>query len=104
MLPVFRALATLRGLRGTPFNVFGYTAERCRERALIADYETMIEELLTNLAPGNHDAAVELASIPKHIRGFGHIKERHLAEAKAREGELLSAFRSPLSDQKNAAG
>ncbi len=103
LLPAFKVLAKLRGLRGTPFDIFGYTAERRQERALIADYEAMIEELLASLTRQNHDAAVELASIPEHIRGFGHIKERHLAEAKARQGELLSAFRAPPPAQKSAA-
>jgi indolepyruvate ferredoxin oxidoreductase len=55
----------------------------------------LIDELLAGLTPENHALAVELASIPEHIRGFGHIKERHLAEAKAREAQLLADFRNP---------
>jgi hypothetical protein len=57
-----------------------------RLRALIA-------ELLAALAPHNHRLAVELAQIPEHIRGYGHVKERHLKAAKAKEAELLDAFR-----------
>ncbi len=48
---VFRGLAALKPLRGTMFDVFGYSQERRTERKLIADYETMIEEILTNLSP-----------------------------------------------------
>jgi len=35
-----------------------------------------------------------LASIPEHIRGFGHVKERHLNAAKQKEAELVAAFRA----------
>ncbi len=103
MYSVFKALAKLRGVRGTPFDIFGYTAERRQERALIADYETLVEELLAKLSPENHDVAVELASMPERIRGFGHIKERHLAEAKMHQSELLNSFRAPPPAQKDAA-
>ncbi len=95
MMKAFAALAKLRALRGTRFDVFGYSAERKREVRLIADYEALVEELLGRLSPDNHALAVELASIPEHIRGYGHVKDAHLAEAKAREAELLAALRRP---------
>ena len=95
MLSAFKVLARLRRLRGTPFDPFGRTAERRAERRLIEKYEALIDELLSGLSPETHALAVELASIPEHIRGYGHIKERHMAEAKARETELLAAFRHP---------
>jgi indolepyruvate ferredoxin oxidoreductase len=94
MLKAFRALARLRRLRGTPLDVFGRTAERRRERALIGEYEALIDEVLAKLAPYNHALAVELASIPEQIRGYGHVKERHLAVAKQREATLLEQFRA----------
>jgi indolepyruvate ferredoxin oxidoreductase len=93
MLPAFRVLAKLRGLRGTALDVFGKTEERKRERALIREYERLVDELLASLSPHNYETAVALASIPEHIRGYGHVKERHLAEAKKREAELLARFR-----------
>ncbi|MGE5739730.1 MAG: DUF6537 domain-containing protein, partial [Betaproteobacteria bacterium] len=93
MLSAFRVLAKLRGLRGTPLDVFGRTDERKRERALIGAYEKLVEELCAGLEPKNYEVAVELASIPEHIRGYGHVKERHLKEAKAREAALLDRFR-----------
>src|SRR5262249_3333861 len=40
MLRLLGILARLKGLRGTPFDMFGYSAERREERRLIADYET----------------------------------------------------------------
>ena len=95
MFGAFGLLAKLKRLRGTPLDVFGYTAERRRERQLIADYEKLMDELLPNLSAAGYDTAVELASIPEQIRGFGHVKERHLAHAKKREADLLDAFRNP---------
>jgi indolepyruvate ferredoxin oxidoreductase len=94
MFGVFRMLARLKGLRGTPFDIFGYTAERRTERKLIADYEAMLDEVLAKLTPDNHHVAVGLAAIPEKIRGFGHIKMRHLVAAKADEAALLEQFRA----------
>ena len=94
MLPAFRVLAKFRFLRGTPFDIFGYSEERRTERKLIADYETLIGELMGKLAPENHALAVGLANIPEKIRGFGHVKARHLVAAKADEAALLEQFRS----------
>ncbi|HET8726062.1 MAG TPA: DUF6537 domain-containing protein, partial [Alphaproteobacteria bacterium] len=95
MLKAFGLLARMKRLRGTRFDPFGRTAERRRERQLIADYFAEIEEILAGLTPENHHLAVEIARIPELIRGFGHVKEEHLAKAKAREAELLQAFRNP---------
>ncbi|MEP7184070.1 MAG: indolepyruvate ferredoxin oxidoreductase family protein, partial [Betaproteobacteria bacterium] len=94
MMGAFGVLAKLRRFRGTAFDVFGRTAERKTERALPGEYETLVAELLAALTPHNHALAVELAQIPEHIRGYGHVKERHLKAAKAKEAELLAAFRA----------
>jgi indolepyruvate ferredoxin oxidoreductase len=91
----FKLLAKLRGLRGTAFDVFGYTAERKGERQLIVDYVRTIDELLAALDHDNHALAVEIASIPEQIRGYGHVKERHLAAAMTRQQQLLQAWRQP---------
>jgi indolepyruvate ferredoxin oxidoreductase len=92
MLKVFTALAKLKFLRGTAFDPFGYTAERQMERRLIADYETLLGEIIEQLTPNNHRVAVELAMIPEKIRGFGPVKQRHLAAAKAEEAALREQF------------
>ena len=83
MLTAMRGLARLKGLRGTPFDPFGYSAERRRERALITDYEAVVAELAAGLDHDNHALAVEIASAPERIRGYGHVKERHLAAVMA---------------------
>ena len=95
MLPVFRTLAKWRRFRGGALDVFGRSAERKAERALIGQYEALVDELLAKLAPANYELAVALASVPEHIRGYGHVKERHLRDAKAREAALLERFRGP---------
>jgi len=94
MMPIFRVLAKMRRLRGSPLDVFGRTAERRMERQLIADYEKLIDEILTRVNAGNYELAVALASVPEHIRGYGHVKLRHLADAKPREAALLERFRA----------
>ncbi len=97
MLPAFRMLAKLRFLRGGVLDIFGYSAERRGERELIEDYERTIERLLGSLDAGNLALAVEIASIPEHIRGYGHVKEAHLHKAKAREASLLASWDNPRS-------
>ncbi len=101
VMTVFRVLARLKGLRGTPFDIFGYTAERRMERRLIGEYEAVIEELLAGLNPGNHALATEIAGLPMRIRGFGHVKERNRQAAKECEAQLLADFRG--GDVKAAA-
>jgi indolepyruvate ferredoxin oxidoreductase len=93
MMKAFSVLAKLRRLRGTPLDPFGHTHERRTERQLVRDFEARIEEIVSALKPENHTAAIGLANIPQKIRGFGHIKERNLAAAKAEEAALLTQFR-----------
>ncbi|HEY9540419.1 MAG TPA: DUF6537 domain-containing protein, partial [Luteimonas sp.] len=92
----FGLLARLRGLRGGALDVFGYTTERRMERRLIDDYERTVGGLLDALDGGNVDLAAEIAAIPEHVRGYGHVKETHLHKAKAREAELLAQWNNPL--------
>jgi len=94
LLPFFRVLMRLKFLRGTAFDPFGYGAERKAERRLIADYEATLTEVLEKLNGDNHHLAVGIAAIPEKIRGFGHVKLRNLAAAKADEAALLDQLRS----------
>jgi indolepyruvate ferredoxin oxidoreductase len=95
MFTAFRILAKLRFLRGTALDLFGGTEERRTERQLIADYEKTVDALLAKLTPDNHALAVQIASIPEEIRGYGHVKARHLDAARARQAKLLEAWRTP---------
>jgi indolepyruvate ferredoxin oxidoreductase len=89
---VFEILRRLKGLRGTVLDMFGYTAERRRERQLIEDYETLTRTLIDGLTPENHSVAIELAELAWEIRGFGHVKEGTIENVKRREQELLAEF------------
>jgi indolepyruvate ferredoxin oxidoreductase len=81
--------ARLKGLRGTWLDVFGRTAERRHDRAILAEYEELMTELCDRLTPQSHAVAVELAALPDAIRGFGHIRARHIEQAERRRQELI---------------
>nr|WP_221210577.1 indolepyruvate ferredoxin oxidoreductase family protein [Variovorax sp. Sphag1AA] len=107
IVPVFRALTKLRFLRGTPLDMFGYTQERRMERSLVAQYEKNIDAALSVLEvtrdPLHHDCAVALASLPEHIRGYGHVREQHVEKARERERELLETLQRRVIPLKSAA-
>ncbi len=92
MLTAMRFLARLKGLRGTALDPFGRTAERRTERALIEEYEQTVEKLLGGLARDNVALALEIASLPETIRGYGHIKAKSVAEARKKQAELLARW------------
>ena len=102
MRKAFGVLARFKGLRGSALDPFGYSQERKTERALIGEYRACIDELLTGLSIENLALAVEIASIPEDIRGYGHVKERHLSSARAKWDALMARWRSPAAQQKVA--
>ena len=93
MLRPLGILARLKGLRGTPLDIFGYSAERRMERGLIKQYEADMKEVLAAVTPETRDAAVALAALPLDIRGFGPVKDANAEKAAKRREELLTAFR-----------
>jgi indolepyruvate ferredoxin oxidoreductase len=95
MLPLFKLLAGLRGLRGTAFDVFGYSADRRLERELIAAYEKDVAAVLGSLSPVTLDTAIELLSLPDRIRGYGPVKEKAARDAQARHGQLVADLANP---------
>lgn len=103
MFKAFGVLARLRFLRGTALDPFGRTAERRMERQLIRDYEALVDELLGRLDADNRDLAVELASLPEHIRGFGHVKQRHVEQVRQREEALRARLRGQAPQLKAVA-
>ena len=94
IFPVFRLLAGLKVLRGTAFDPFGWTKERRLERRLIAEYETLLKEVVARLSGENHHLAIGLVAAADKIRGFGPVKLRNVEIAKADEAALLDQFRS----------
>ena len=93
MRTAFKVLASLKGLRGGAFDIFGRTEERKAERALIGEYRATIEEVLRTLNVANHGAAVEIARIPEQIKGFGHVKARNLKTAREVWSRAMVAWR-----------
>jgi indolepyruvate ferredoxin oxidoreductase len=100
---VFKLLARMKGLRGTAFDIFGYTEERREERALIVQYQETLDMMLAKLSANNLDAAVAVASVPEEIRGYGHVKAQHIKRAMANRDELLNAFKAPVTEIKVAS-
>ncbi len=101
MMSALRLLAPLKRLRGSALDVFSYTKERRLERQLRDDYGALIAEVVAGLSAGNHDIAVQIASVPEQIRGYGHVKLANLALARARWKDLLDRFhgRAPPAAQ-----
>jgi indolepyruvate ferredoxin oxidoreductase len=93
VFPFFRVIRRFVRLRGSPFDPFGWTTHRRWERRLVAEYEALVAELLDGLAAESLPVAVELASLPEHVRGFDDVKERQHQAAQAKQAELLAAFR-----------
>jgi indolepyruvate ferredoxin oxidoreductase len=97
MLRSFKVLSKLRFLRGTFLDVFGYTEERRTERALIGEYLLAMEEVSLSFSSERQALALEIARIPDKIKGYGHVKERHLKVARLQWDGLMLAWRTPAS-------
>jgi indolepyruvate ferredoxin oxidoreductase len=102
IMTAFKWLARMKGLRGSALDIFGRTEERRQERALIQQYFDLIDEFERSLDAGNLAAAIELASLPDDIRGFGHIKEHAMKTVAQRREQLLTQYRNPGSLNKAA--
>ncbi len=96
LMQAFRALAAQGRLRGTAFDVFGRTAARREERQLIDDFRAALEAVMARLAalpsPATVDAGIAIARIPEQIRGYGHIKDASIADARIRWKKLIEAL------------
>lgn len=100
MMPVFKTLAKLRGLRGTWLDPFRWSAERALEQRLLQQYEQDVERILAELHAGNLDLAVQIATLPESVRGYGHVKERQAEqadEARRQKWLLWSVAQEPTS-------
>jgi indolepyruvate ferredoxin oxidoreductase len=103
VMSLFKLLARMKGLRGGALDVFGRTAERRTERALIGEYERTVETLLAALSAQNHGLAVQIASVPEEIRGYGHIKQKSIDAARAKSDQLLARYRAGGAEERAAA-
>ncbi|MNX85949.1 2-oxoacid ferredoxin oxidoreductase [compost metagenome] len=91
----FKLLAPMKRVRGSWLDVFGKTEERRMERQLAADYLALADEFSRTLTSANRDAALDLATLPDSIRGYGHVKEKSVAAARERQAGLLERYRHP---------
>ncbi|MEM1299911.1 MAG: DUF6537 domain-containing protein, partial [Pseudomonadota bacterium] len=103
MFRALKVLASLKGLRGTPLDIFGYTAERRSERAAPKAYSKVVNELIEGLDARNIALAAEIARLPLKIRGFGHVKEANAEAAAEEQAVLLAKFRDPSTPTAQAA-
>ncbi len=94
MMKAFGVLAGLKRLRGTPLDLFGYTAERRHERALLAGYEGDLDLIASLLAPGRIAEAQALAAVPQAIRGFGYVKAANASRAEGERKRLIERLKA----------
>ncbi|MCY1554568.1 hypothetical protein D9M68_911480 [compost metagenome] len=85
----------MRRLRGTPLDLFGFSHDRKLERLLIAEYEALLDQVLTGFSGQNAKQASQLLGLYDQVRGYGPVKAEAAAKARARAAELLSAYTSP---------
>ncbi len=97
MRRMFRWLARLKWLRGTRWDLFGRSPERRKERALIETYERDVAELLAQLSFPRLSLAVEIASLPEHVRGYGHVKESSIEKVEKERERLLAQWHEPVA-------
>ncbi len=102
IMPVFRVLATLKPLRGTPLDIFGYGAERRRERALIATYEHGLDLIAAKLTADNYACAIALAALPDKVRGYGPVKMKAIDQFEREWQPLQERLLHPAPDTKPA--
>jgi indolepyruvate ferredoxin oxidoreductase len=88
LLPAFRLLAKLKGLRGTPFDPLGWQADRKLERALIGEYRDVIRKVAAKVTPASLHTAVEIAAAADLVAGYGPVKEQGVEAFRARVAEL----------------
>ena len=103
MFKALKLLARMKGLRGTPLDPFGYTAERRMERRLVRDYERRIDEIIEAMDASRHGLAAEIAALPLKIRGFGHVKAANAAAVAEETDALMARLRAPGAPTAQAA-
>jgi indolepyruvate ferredoxin oxidoreductase len=95
MFNAFSLLAKLKWVRGTGLDVFGHTEERRMERQLITDYEALVADMVGTVNASNYAVALKLVSLPEQLRGFGHVKEKHLKLMNAQWSVLRQEYSNP---------
>ena len=102
VMTAFRWLARLRRLRGRALDPFGRTEERRAERRLVPEYESTLAGIVSRLGAANHALAVQVASVPEQIRGFGHVKAKSLQAAREARAQLLGRLEQATQNSRPA--
>ena len=97
MFSAFKLLAKLKGLRGTVFDIFGYSQERKMEVKLIAELNETIDQLLVTLNTKNRQLAIEIIQLYQDVRGYGHVKEKNYQQYRMRLNQQLTRYQEPTS-------
>ncbi len=95
MMPAFKVLARLKGLRGTALDIFGYSEERRMERELIREYRDAVLAALPALGLSDEGdrLILALARLPEKIRGFGHVKAINVEKSREEEARLVASLK-----------
>jgi len=88
--PAFKMLRSMRRLRGSALDVFGYAEVRRVERRLIGEYREMLDAVLAKLGPDTHDLVVAIAELPDQVRGYEEIKLESVKRFRDQAGALLA--------------
>jgi indolepyruvate ferredoxin oxidoreductase len=104
IIGLFPLLSSLRFLRGSFIDPFGWTEERKRERQWRDDYEHLVNHVIKHVKAKNFEKAVELLSVPQEIKGFGHVREKAMTEAEAALRQLTREFDALAADKTSASG
>ena len=92
LLRAFGLMSKLRGLRGTALDPFRNSAEARLGRQILADYEADIEFALAHWSDDKAGSISALLAQPDQIRGYGHIRERHVNAVNLKRAELRAAI------------
>ncbi len=90
MMPVFKLLAGVKGIRNTWLDPFRYARERRMNLRLLAEYEQLLDGMADRLSAQTLDVCVELAALPMSVRGYGPVKEAAAKRADLQRQELLA--------------
>jgi indolepyruvate ferredoxin oxidoreductase len=95
----YKWLAKAKALRGSPLDIFGYTAERRDERSAIGEFEALMRQVAQQLTAERSAVALALARLPQSVRGYGHVKEHNAEAARTRQQQLLAELAAPRPPQ-----
>ena len=90
--PSFVVLRSMKKVRGTKLDPFGYAEVRRVERAMVPEFEQALDTLVSTLSAENLAEAVAIATLPDQVRGYEHIKMARVAPYRAELATRLADF------------